>query len=191
MGHGADAIYDDALLSLPDEYACCLPSAATSGRWGRAWRWWPTRRCAAFHGMVAGGNKPDIRLRGVEPGRDFEPTWADVRTVEAGDTSTDGATIRIEPAIEVGNIFKLGTRYSEPLGATLLDGKREQLLDGLVRDRTRPDVAAAVEQFADERGISWPARWRRSTSEIVGLGKEGEEAREVGGRLYEELAGRV
>src|SRR4051794_14485240 len=54
-------------------------------------------------GMVAGANEPDKHLTGVEPGRDFEPEWADVRTVEAGDTDETGATIRIEPAIEVGN----------------------------------------------------------------------------------------
>ena len=70
-----------------------------------------------LHGLVAGGNEPDLHLRGVEPGRDFEPTWADVRSVEAGDTAPDGAKITIEPAIEIGNIFKLGLRYSEPLGA--------------------------------------------------------------------------
>ena len=71
--------------------------------------------------MVAGANEPDRHLRGVEPGRDFEPRFADVRRVEAGDTCPAGAEIRIEPAIEVGNIFKLGTRFSEPLGATYLD----------------------------------------------------------------------
>ena len=63
---------------------------------------------------------PDAHLRGVQPGRDFQFERADIRTVVAGDTSTARA-IRIEPAIEVGNIFKLGTRYSEPLGATYLD----------------------------------------------------------------------
>ena len=70
-----------------------------------------------LHGLVAGGNEPDLHLRGVEPGRDFEATWADVRSVEAGDTAPDGAPITIEPAIEIANIFKLGLRYSEPLGA--------------------------------------------------------------------------
>ena len=91
-------------------------------------------------GLVTGANEPDKHLRGVEPGRDFEPTWADVRTVEAGDTCPNGATIRIEPAIEVGNIFKLGTRYSEPLGATLPRrvGLRAPDLDGLIRHRPRP-----------------------------------------------------
>ena len=71
-------------------------------------------------GYVTGANRPDFHLRGVEPGRDFAFERADVRTVEVGDT-VDGHAIRIEAAIEVGNIFKLGTRYSEPLGATYLD----------------------------------------------------------------------
>ena len=69
---------------------------------------------------VAGANRPDAHLRGVEPGRDFAYERGDVRTVVAGDT-VDGIAVTIEPAIEIGNIFKLGTRYAEPLGATYLD----------------------------------------------------------------------
>src|ERR671923_852266 len=61
-----------------------------------------------LHGLVAGGNEPDVHLVGVEPGRDFEAAWVDVRRVEPGDTCPNGGAIRIEPAIEVGNIFKLG-----------------------------------------------------------------------------------
>ena len=71
-------------------------------------------------GYISGANKADTHLRGVQPGRDFQFTEVDVRTGRAGDT-VDGHAIRIEPAIEIGNIFKLGTRYSEPLGATYLD----------------------------------------------------------------------
>ena len=101
-------------------------------------RCWPTRRCAASRGLVAGANEPDMHLRGVEPGRDFEPDWADVRARRGRATRRpSGAEIRIEPAIEVGNIFKLGTRYSEPLGARYLDeqGKEQLDLDGLLRHR--------------------------------------------------------
>ena len=69
---------------------------------------------------------------GVEPGRDFEFTELDFRTVEAGDLSPSGDPIEIETAIEVGNIFKLGTRYSEPLGATYLDpdGREQPIVMG-------------------------------------------------------------
>src|SRR3954453_11284578 len=69
---------------------------------------------------VTGANRDGYHLRGVEPGRDFPFKRADVRRVEEGDP-VDGSQVRIEPAIEIGNIFKLGTRYSEPLGATYLD----------------------------------------------------------------------
>ena len=140
-------------------------------------------------GLVAGGNEPDIHLRGVEPGRDFEPTWADIRSVEAGDRCPDGGTIRLEPAIEVGNIFKLGTRYSEPLGARFLDeqGVERPVLMGCYGIGPARIVATAVEQFADEQGISWPRSLAPFDVELVGLGKEGEETREVAERLYEEL----
>jgi prolyl-tRNA synthetase len=77
---------------------------------------------------VAGANELDAHLRGVEPGRDFPYERVDVRTVVVGDT-INGTAIRIEPAIEVGNIFKLGTRYSLPLGARYLDESgQEQLI---------------------------------------------------------------
>jgi prolyl-tRNA synthetase len=140
-------------------------------------------------GMVAGGNEPDLHLRGVEPGRDFEPTWADVRRVEAGDRCPNGGTIRLEPAIEVGNIFKLGTRYSEPLGATFLDeqGGEHPVWMGSYGIGPARIVAAAIEQYADEEGISWPRAIAPFDVELVTLGKEGEEAREVSERLYGEL----
>ena len=142
-----------------------------------------------LRGLVAGGNEPDIHLRGVEPGRDFDATWADVRTVEAGDTDPSGATIRIEPAIEIGNIFKLGTRYSVPLGATYLDegGTEHAIWMGCYGIGPARIMAAAVEQYADEAGISWPRSLSPFDAELVGLGKEGEPAREVADRLYEEL----
>ncbi len=140
-------------------------------------------------GMVAGANEPDRHLIGVEPGRDFDPQWADVRTVEAGDTCPAGAAIRIEPAIEVGNIFKLGTRYSEPLGATYLDeaGAEQPVCMGSYGIGPARIAAAAVEQFADDQGISWPRSIAPFDIELVTLGKEGEEARTAADRLYEEL----
>ncbi len=140
-------------------------------------------------GLVAGANKPDVHVTGVEPGRDFDPTWVDVRRVEEGDLCPAGSAIRIEPAIEVGNIFKLGTRYSDPLGARYLDeGGKEQLIwmgsYGIGPART---VAAAIEQFSDDNGISWPRAVAPFDLELVTLGKPGEEARTVSDRLYDEL----
>jgi prolyl-tRNA synthetase len=142
-----------------------------------------------LHGLVAGANEPDRHLRGVEPGRDFQPEWADVRTVEAGDTDASGAVIRIEPAIEIGNIFKLGTRYSKPLGATYLDenGTEQLIWMGSYGIGPARIVAAAVEQFNDEAGIAWPRSLAPFDVEIVTLGKEGEQARTVADRLYDEL----
>ena len=142
-----------------------------------------------LRGLVAGANVRDRHLRGVEPGRDFEPEWADVRSVEAGDTCPAGAEIRLEPAIEVGNIFKLGTRYSEPLEATFLDesGTERPVWMGSYGIGLARILAAAVEQGADEQGISWPRAVAPFDVEVVALGKAGEESLEVAERLYEEL----
>jgi prolyl-tRNA synthetase len=140
-------------------------------------------------GLVAGGNKPDVHLTGVQPGRDFEPTWVDVRRVEEGDLCPAGQPIRIEPAIEVGNIFKLGTRFSDPLGARYLDeeGKEQLIWMGSYGIGPARIVAAAIEQFADEQGISWPRSVAPFDVELVTLGKPGEEARTLSDRLYDEL----
>jgi prolyl-tRNA synthetase len=138
---------------------------------------------------VAGANKPDLHLRGVEPGRDFSYDSVDVRAVVDGDT-VNGAAIRIEPAIEVGNIFKLGLRYSEPLHATYLDenGKEQFIWMGSYGFGPARAAAAAVEQYADEQGISWPRSMAPFDLEIVTLGKAGSEERTVADLLYEELS---
>ena len=101
----------------------------------------------------------------------------DVRTVEAGDTAPGGGTIEIETAIEVGNIFKLGSRYSEPLGATYLDenGAEHPIVMGCYGIGPARIIAASIEQRADENaassgrrrsppGRSTSSRWRRRAS---------------------------
>jgi prolyl-tRNA synthetase len=140
-------------------------------------------------GLVAGANETDLHLRGVEPGRDFEPTWVDVRRVEPGDRCPNGGTIRVEPAIEVGNIFKLGTRYSEPLGARYLDeqGTEQLIWMGSYGIGPARIVAAAIEQYHDDQGISWPRSLAPFDIELVTLGREGEEARAVADGLYDAL----
>ena len=137
---------------------------------------------------VTGANREGAHLRGVEPGRDFPFKRGDVRRVEAGDT-VDGQPIHIEPAIEVGNIFKLGTRYSEPLGATYLDesGAEQLIWMGSYGIGPARIAAAAVEQYADEAGISWPRSIAPWDVELVGLGREGTEERALAEQLYEEL----
>jgi prolyl-tRNA synthetase len=137
---------------------------------------------------VSGANRPDEHLRGVEPGRDFTFERADVRTVEAGDT-VGGHPIRIEPAIEVGNIFKLGTRYSEPLRATYLDesGAEQPIWMGSYGIGPARIAAAAIEQHADDHGISWPKAIAPWDIHLVGLGRDGSEERALAERLYDEL----
>ena len=141
-------------------------------------------------GYVTGAGRTDEHLRGVVPGRDFSFREADVRTVAAGDT-IGGAPITIERAIEIGNIFKLGTRYSEPLGAKYLDEQgREQLIwMGSYGIGPARIVAAAVEQYADEQGISWPRSLSPWGVHLVTLGKPGSPEREAAERLYETLLG--
>ena len=103
----------------------------------------PVLKDAAIQGegFFGGANRPDHHLIGISPGRDFEFEEVDVRAVEAGDTAPGGGAIEIVPAIEIGNIFKLGTSYSEALGASYLDesGKERPVVMGSLRDRPRPD----------------------------------------------------
>jgi prolyl-tRNA synthetase len=151
----------------------------------------PVIKDAAIAGdsFVCGANEPDGHLRGVMPGRDFEFEELDVRTVEAGDTAPGGGTIEIEAAIEVGNIFKLGSRYSEPLGATYSDedGVERPIVMGCYGIGPARIVAAAIEQGADERGIVWPPALAPWGVHLVSLAKAGEPEREAADRLYGEL----
>jgi prolyl-tRNA synthetase len=137
---------------------------------------------------VTGANQPDAHFRGVEPGRDFNYETVDVRTVVPGDT-VNGSVIRIEPAIEVGNIFKLGTRYSEPLDAKYLDesGSERLIWMGSYGFGPARAAAAAVEQYADEHGIAWPRAMAPFDVELVVLGREGGEERKLAERLYIDL----
>ena len=141
-------------------------------------------------GLVCGANRTGTHLIGVEPGRDFSFEEMDVRTVEAGDTTATGAEIRIEPAIEVGNIFKLGTRYSEALGANYLDesGSEHPIVMGSYGIGPARIAAAAVEQGADEKGIVWPRALAPWPVELVGLGRGQDETTEAADRIYTELS---
>jgi prolyl-tRNA synthetase len=109
---------------------------------------------------VAGANRDGRHLRGVEAGRDFEPRFADLRESHDGDRCpTCGGRLLFETAIEVGHIFKLGTRYSTPLGATFLDedGQEQAVVMGSYGIGLARVLAALVEQRHDEHGIIWPA----------------------------------
>jgi prolyl-tRNA synthetase len=116
----------------------------------------------------------------------------EVTELRAGDPGPNGGTVEVEPAIEVGNIFKLGSRYSEPLGATFLDedGSERPIVMGSYGIGPARIVAAAIEQGADERGIVWPAALAPWQVQLVSLAKPGEPEREAADGLYEELRAR-
>jgi prolyl-tRNA synthetase len=108
---------------------------------------------------VVGANRDDRHLRGVQAGRDFEADFADLRVVKAGDSCPRcGGKLTIEPAIELGHIFKLGTYYSIPFEANFLDedGTEKPLIMGSYGIGPGRVIAAIVEQHHDENGITWP-----------------------------------
>jgi prolyl-tRNA synthetase len=109
--------------------------------------------------FVAGANHTGRHLRGVEHGRDFQARFADLRQPKEGDTCPRcGGALRFQVAIEVGHIFKLGTRYSLPLGAAFLgdDGQEKPVVMGSYGIGLARIIAAAVEQNHDDHGIRWP-----------------------------------
>ena len=109
---------------------------------------------------VSGANRDGFHLRGVEVGRDFQPEFADLRASAETDTCPNcGGAVRFESSIEVGHIFKLGAKYSEPLGARFLDedGREKPLVMGSYGIGLGRIMASAVEQHHDEQGIVWPA----------------------------------
>ncbi|MGH2924391.1 MAG: proline--tRNA ligase, partial [Solirubrobacterales bacterium] len=141
-------------------------------------------------GYVCGANRADTHLIGVSPDRDFSFEEVDIRMVEAGDTAPGGGRIEIERAIEVAGIFKLGTRYSEPLGATYLDegGKERPIVMGSYGIGPARTVAAAIEQGADEKGIVWPRAIAPWDFHLVGLGKPEDEVSAAAEELYGALS---
>jgi prolyl-tRNA synthetase len=101
----------------------------------------------------------------------------------------DGESLAVEPAIEVGNIFKLGTRYSEALGARYLDENGAEHPIWMASYGIGPAriVAAAIEQYADEHGISWPKALAPFAVHLVALGAPGTPERDACEQLYETL----
>jgi prolyl-tRNA synthetase len=108
---------------------------------------------------VAGANRDGWHLRGVQAGRDFNPRFADIRQANEGDACVlCGGKLVEQTAIELGHIFKLGTFYSVPFGATFLDedGEEKPLVMGSYGIGPARTMAAIVEQHHDDRGIAWP-----------------------------------
>ncbi|MDR3394335.1 MAG: proline--tRNA ligase [Parasulfuritortus sp.] len=149
---------------------------------------------AAMADFVCGANKPKFHTAGVNWERDLpEPDLvADIRNVVEGDPSPDGkGTLGLCRGIEVGHIFKLGTKYSDALNATVLDeqGKARTLVMGCYGIGVSRIVGAAIEQGNDERGIIFPQSIAPFELAIVPLGYgRNQEVRETADKLYMELA---
>ncbi len=140
---------------------------------------------------TAGANRADTHLQGVVPGRDFQAEYADLREAAAGDSCAEcGAPLTIDQVIEVGNIFKLGTKYSKPLGATVLDesGQGRPIVMGSYGIGPARIAAAAVEQSSDERGIVWPKAIAPFDVHLVQVQPKDEMQTEIAGRVYRSLA---
>ena len=137
---------------------------------------------------VVGANRAYTHLQGVQPGRDFAYERVDVRAGEAGDLG-GGQPITIERAIEVANIFQLGTRYAEVMDASYLDeqGGEQLIWMGSYGIGMARIAAAAVEQFADEHGISWPAAIAPFQAHLVVLGKPESAERALADAVYQTL----
>jgi prolyl-tRNA synthetase len=122
--------------------------------------------------FVAGANRTGRHLKGVEHGRDFEARFADLRVPKEGDRCpVCGGALHFQTAIEVGHIFKLGTKYSEPLGARVLDedGNERPIVMGSYGIGLGRIMAAAVEQHHDENGIIWPRELAPYDAHVVAL----------------------
>ncbi|RPI15607.1 MAG: proline--tRNA ligase [Lysobacterales bacterium] len=142
--------------------------------------------------FVCGANRVDAHLTGVNWGRDLpEPTVVDVRNVVAGDPSPSGrGRLGIARGIEVGHIFKLERKYSEPMKAAVLDeqGRSVVMFMGCYGIGVTRVVAAAIEQNHDERGIVWPLPIAPFQVSLIPINlQKSARVREVADRLYATL----
>ncbi len=141
------------------EVAGCEPGYV--GPVGLRCRLYADHAAARLADFVCGANRLDAHLTGVNWGRDLpNPEAVDLRNVVEGDLSPGGrGQLQLARGIEVGHIFQLGSKYSEALGATVLDeqGRSVPMQMGCYGIGVTRIVAAAIEQNHDERGIVWPA----------------------------------
>jgi prolyl-tRNA synthetase len=143
--------------------------------------------------LVAGANKPGYHLRNTNAGRDYTPDFvADIASVREGDRCPNGdGTVILRNGIEVGNIFKLGTKYTVALGAEYLgeDGERHPIVMGSYGIGLGRNVACIVEDHHDEKGIIWPAEVAPYAAHLVALGANREpRVTEVADRLHQVAA---
>ena len=149
---------------------------------------------AASPNLVAGANKPGVHVRNVNVPRDYTPDLtADIANVREGDACpTCGSPVVLRKGIEVGNIFKLGTKYTEALDARYLgeDGARHLVIMGSYGIGLGRNVAVIVEEHHDEKGIVWPREVAPYPFHLVSIGAAKEpRVREVADRLHEVAAG--
>ncbi len=139
--------------------------------------------------LVAGANRTDYHVTGLEIGRDVEPDeWADLMTIVGGDPCPKcGEALDATRGIEVGHVFKLGAKYSEAMGATYQDEEGEQrpFLMGCYGLGVTRTAAAAIEQHHDEQGIVWPVPIAPFEVEIIPLNMDSEAVVETAEELYE------
>ena len=146
-------------------------------------------------GMTTGANEDGFHLRNVDVERDISVRrWADFRLVQAGEPCpVCGQPLKIRRAIEVGHVFKLGTKYSEALGALFLDesGKQKPAVMGCYGIGVTRTMQAIIEQCQDKDGILWPLAVAPYTVCITPLNATpGSTIRTVADKLYADLTGR-
>jgi prolyl-tRNA synthetase len=139
---------------------------------------------------ITGANKAGFHTRGIKPGEHFNAEWNDIHIARGGDGCPEcGAELNEEKAIEIGNIFKLGVKYSQPLKAVYLDenGKEKPIIMGSYGIGPARIAAAAVEQNNDKDGIIWPMSIAPFDVEIVPLAVDDEEVMNTAREIYQGL----
>jgi len=141
--------------------------------------------------FVTGANEKDRHLKNVRLGRDFNPAEiGDLRFAREGDSCPEcGAALEIVTTMELGHIFKLGTRYSEPLGATFVDetGKRKPAVMGCYGIGVGRVMAAIAEEHQDEHGIQWPEAVSPYDVHLITVNESDPKTRAEAERLYQLL----
>jgi prolyl-tRNA synthetase len=141
--------------------------------------------------MTTGANKDDHHLRGVTVDRDIKvDKWASLRSVKAGESCVNcGGSLDVFRAVEAGHIFKLGTKYSDSMGARVLtaDGQEVPIVMGSYGIGVERVMSAAVELYNDDAGISWPVSIAPFHVVLTVVNVKDQQLLEAATRVYEEL----
>lgn len=145
---------------------------------------------ANMYNFIIGANETDMHLKNVNYGRDFEGIVGDFRNVTIGEKCPEcGKEITISRGTEVGHIFKLGTKYSESMGATFIDedGKAKPFIMGCYGIGVTRTVASIIEQHNDENGIIWPLEVAPYHVSVIPANVKNEEQATKAEEIYNEL----